>query len=227
MRVIVFDLDGTLVDSLPGIRDATNRTLAEDDGRTLSLDEVRLMVGGGAPRLLELAYEAAGIAQPDGVLGRWSAHYEVTVLTGTTPFPGAHAVLEQLKQQFPLGLCTNKPQQPTETLLDALGLAHFFGSVIGGDALAVKKPDPEHLFAVVHALGGDPRRVVLVGDSPVDVATAKAAGVPAVVLTHGYSRVPHDELGAEHLLHCLDALPPLLREMDLSQRREPEMHRNA
>lgn len=196
-EIVVFDLDGTLVDSAAGIRAATNAVLVAAGRRGLELPEVRGMIGEGLDLLLERAFAATGEAvDPAAHRALWLSFYDRVSGSMTTVYPGAKALLEQLSAQgCRLGLCTNKPHSATLKLLAALGLHSHFSAVLGGDAVPRPKPDPGHLRAVIDALGGGP--AALVGDSPTDVAAARAAGVPIVLVGHGYSRVPVAQLGAD------------------------------
>src|SRR5690606_9831253 len=130
----------------------------------------------------------------------------------TRPYPGVPETLARLAAGgYRLGLCTNKPTAPARAVLAALDLADFFPVVHGGDSLEVRKPDPAHLHAVLADLSAGPESAVMIGDSPVDVATARAAGVPVIVFAHGYSRVPVGELAAAAVLDDFATLPALLR----------------
>ena len=130
----------------------------------------------------------------------------------TRPFPGVPETLERLADAgYRLGVCTNKPEGPAREVLQALGLLRHFKAIHGGDSGPAKKPDPAPLHAVLRELDGAPESGVMVGDSPVDVATARAAGVPVIVVPHGYSRVSADELRADAVLAEFAELPELLK----------------
>lgn len=212
---VVFDLDGTLVDSAPDLHAAVNRVLGEGLGRPpLPMEAIRGMVGQGARRLVEQALEATGgIAAPglDPWTERFLELYGADPARLTTVWPGVVDQLDSLRRQgVELAVCTNKPEVPSHTLLKAVGLAPYFGAVVGGDTLAVKKPDPAPLLAAIQRVGGEPASAVLVGDSPHDVATARAAGVPVVAVTFGYSKVAPAELGADRLIDAFTELPEAL-----------------
>ncbi|GAB4177414.1 MAG: phosphoglycolate phosphatase [Thalassobaculales bacterium] len=197
-RAIIFDLDGTLVDSLPDIAAAANAVLAEQGLAPLAEAEVRAMVGDGALALMRAAAAARGVAAlPDAWYRRFLAVYGAAPAARTKAYPEVPETLAALRQRgFVLGICTNKPQAPAEALLAALGLADLFAAVVGGDVLAVRKPDPAHLLAVVERLGCRPGEAIYVGDNEHDAAAAAAAGLPFALVGHGYARVAPDSLPA-------------------------------
>lgn len=209
--IVVFDLDGTLVDSIPGLTLAVNQVLAHLGRRALSADEVRGMVGEGLDMLLARGLAATGEAlDPGSLRSLWFEVYGATVEEGTRPYPGAQALLDRLRDQgCRIGLCTNKPQAPTEQILATLGWRGRFGSVLGADAVPRRKPDPDHLLRVVAALG--PGRAAYVGDSITDVQTAQAAGIPIVLVAHGYSNQDPASLGADVLVPDLGGVEAALR----------------
>lgn len=209
-EVIVFDLDGTLVDSLPGIVRATREAVEAHLGRratAVTPAAVRAMVGDGAIALLHRAFAAEGAELPAGALGTWRAAYGRNAPTGTEPLPGARTLLPALRAAgFGLGLCTNKPHAATLTLLADLGWQDAFDSIRGAGAAPADKPDPRHLLAVLRELGARPDTAWFIGDSATDAATGVAAGVHTVLLRHGYSRQPVDTLPADMHLDDLLAL---------------------
>jgi len=212
---VVFDLDGTLVDTAPDLGAAMNHVLDEAGRPPVRLETVRHMVGLGARRLLEAGLEATGgrlsATEEDALLEKFLGHYRENVARLSRPFPGARDLLETLADRgIALGLCTNKPQRLTEALMVALGYDHFFASIVGGDALAVRKPHPAHLRHVLERLGAD-GPALLVGDSEVDLKTARAAGVPVILVDFGYSTRPVLELGADGVVGNLGLLGTMIR----------------
>lgn len=213
---LVFDLDGTLIDSAPDLLAALNRVLDEEGRPRVALDEVKKMVGDGAAKLVERGF-AKGGARPDEPLlarltERFVGYYEAVVADLTRPFPGVPETLARLAEAgYRLGICTNKPAGPAREVLAALDLLGHFQTVYGGDSGPARKPDPGPLRRVLRELAADAGTGVMIGDSPVDVATARAAGTPIIVFAHGYSRVPTDVLGADAILDDFAALPDLLR----------------
>jgi len=207
---VVFDLDGTLVDSLPALRVAVNLVLAELGRRPLSQVEVRGFVGEGLDRLLSQALAATGAALDlEPLRDRWLVVYRETLAEGTTAFPGAEDLLRDLRAAgCRLGLCTNKPQEPAEEILALLGWSELFDAVVGADQVPNRKPAPEHLQQTLAAMGEG--RAAYVGDSATDVETARGAGVPVILLSHGYSRVDPADLGADAVVDRMDQVPAAL-----------------
>ncbi len=196
MARIVFDLDGTLIDSADDIRALANGILAAEGAPPLTIAEVRRFVGNGASVFVARMREARGLAEGAHarLLADFVGGYESAVGL-TLPYPGVPEALEALRVAgHGLGVCTNKPLKPCRAVLDHLGLGEMFGAVIGGDSLAVLKPDPAPLMAAFAALGDGP--MLYVGDSETDAETARRAGVPFLLFTEGYrktepSDIPH------------------------------------
>lgn len=213
---VVFDLDGTLVDTAVDLHLVLTELMAEEDLPTPPLESIRAMVGDGARALLARAFAAEGVVpdpeRMDRLYARFIERYTEVPCRGSTLYPGASELLVHLAEAgCALGLCTNKPQRPSELLLEALGVLHRFGAVVGGDVLPVRKPDPAHLAHTLKILGApDPASSVMVGDSRNDALTARALGVPCVLVTFGYTTVPARELGADAVVDRLDELPAAL-----------------
>lgn len=207
ITAVIFDLDGTLVDSAPDIQVAVNKLLACAARPPLSLDAVTTMIGDGAPRLVERAFEATGNRpSPEDVpvlTRRFLGFYEGHTTDLTHPYPGVTEALERLRAaERRLGICTNKPERPTRELLRDLDLARFFGAVFGGDTIdGIRKPDPRLIQAVLGALGADPSETVMVGDNANDVGAARAAGIPVILRAGGYTPIPAEELGADGVIN--------------------------
>lgn len=202
MIPIIFDLDGTLADSLPDIAAAANATIAAFGGTALRHDQVRGYVGDGVAALLARALPAAGISpeRHAAATADYLARYDGAVSL-TTLYPGMRDALAILAAAgHPLGLCTNKPTAPTMTMLEHFGLTERFGSIVCGDTLPRRKPDPAMLRAAMAGLGAD--RCLFVGDSEVDADTATATGVPFILHLGGILRrrlddTPHDAAFAD------------------------------
>ncbi len=207
---LVFDLDGTLVDSAPDICAVANVVLAAEGVAPLSLPEARGFVGSGADMFVRRMRAARGLpdADHDRLLASFLAGYEGAVARSAL-YPGAVDALALLAARgHPLGLCTNKPIGPARTVLAHFGLAARFGAVIGGDSLPVRKPDPAPLRAVLEALGA--RGGLYVGDSEVDAETAERAGVPFLLFTEGYRKAPVHALPHAAAFSHFDALAGLV-----------------
>lgn len=186
-RTLLLDLDGTLVHSVPDLAAALNRLMQARGLAGFSHPETARLVGDGVARLVERAFAARNQAQDDAALAEFSADYLQHAAERTRPYPGVTEGLRQLADEgWKLAVCTNKPERAARTLLAALGLETAFSAVGGGDSFAVRKPDPEHLLATLHAAGGDPRHAVMAGDHTNDVAAARGAGLPCVFAAWGY-----------------------------------------
>jgi phosphoglycolate phosphatase len=187
VRLIVFDLDGTLVDSKRDLANAANALIVELGGPPLSEDAIAAMVGEGAGLLVTRALRAAGLnpAHP-GALARFLELYNERLLEFTVPYPGTTERLQALSARSRLAVLTNKPQAATERILDGLGLRTFFTDVIGGDTKFGRKPLPDGLLHLIATSGATPDTTVLVGDSPIDLATARNAGTHICLVTYGF-----------------------------------------
>ncbi|HKP26907.1 MAG TPA: phosphoglycolate phosphatase [Dongiaceae bacterium] len=188
---LVFDLDGTLVDSAPDIAAAVNALFAELELPEVELALIRRMIGDGAPVLLERALRHVGAPhKATDLMPRFNVHYGENAARLTTLYPAVVETLTHLRGLgCRLGVCTNKPIGPTHAVLAALGLGPLMEAVVGGDSLPQRKPAPEPLLDVIQALDGTPESAVLIGDSAVDLACAEAAGVPAIIIPSGYGMV--------------------------------------
>jgi phosphoglycolate phosphatase len=211
--LIVFDLDGTLIDSAGDLAVAVNAMLADFGCEPLALGEVRRMIGDGVAMLVARALAARHCKAPDPAEAEriFLRHYESAPTSLTTAFPGAAEALQALRAAgIPLTVCTNKPARITAEILGSLGLAGYFARVIGGDSLPFRKPDPRVLLTLVEAFATRPEDALLVGDSEVDAATARAAGVPFVLMKHGYRRGPAEEIPSIAALEDFAQLPALV-----------------
>lgn len=210
---VIFDLDGTLIDSAPDLAHAVNRMLEGYGRGPLPLSQVRVMVGDGAGMLIERALTASGLPGTlhGEALRSFLNFYAQDPVSHTLVYPGAVETLQQLASRgLTLALCTNKPEGPTHEVLQQLQLAQFFPQVVGGDSFAFRKPDPRMLFALLEPAGTPPERAVLVGDSEVDAATAHNAKVPFILMSHGYHRTPVEEISSHAVLDELRGLLDLL-----------------
>ncbi|MGH6915588.1 MAG: phosphoglycolate phosphatase, partial [Geminicoccales bacterium] len=198
---VVFDLDGTLVDSAPDLHAYLNEMLAELGRPGVALDALRPMIGDGARVLLQRALDASG-GMPAGfdleaLFAEFLRRYTARPVRFGALFDGVPQMLQALAEAgIKRGVCTNKPQAPTDRLLAELDLARHIAVAVGGDSLPVRKPDPGHIRAVLDRLGADPARACMVGDSANDVRAAEASGLPCVLVSFGYTSIPARELGA-------------------------------
>lgn len=187
MPLVVFDLDGTLIDSRQDLADSANALIAERGGTPLPVDTVTAMVGEGAALLVQRALTAAGL-EPDLVtaLPRFLELYDDRLLAHTTLYAGTREALDSLAGGATLAILTNKPQQPTEKILAGLGIDDRFFSVIGGDTAFGRKPDPAGLRHLIGSAGVPAAEAILVGDSAIDLRTARAAGVRICLVKYGF-----------------------------------------
>ena len=212
--LVVFDLDGTLIDSRQDLADAANALIVEGGGTPLPVDAVTAMVGEGAAVLVRRALTAAGL-EPDveRALPRFLELYDERLLAHTRTYPGTAEMLETIASRSTLAVLTNKPQAPTETILRGLRLDTYFAHVIGGDTPFGRKPDPAGLNHLLTVTGSAADAAVLVGDSAIDARTGRAAGVRVCLVRYGFgfplaaAELRGDELIAGSPAH----LPGLLR----------------
>ncbi len=211
---IIFDLDGTLVDTAPDLAAALNAALASLGRPEVAPDRVRHLVGHGARALLNNGLAMSGEAPAALVelgLPVFMAHYRAHIADGSKPYPGVEAALDRVAAAgFGLAICTNKPVALARALITALGWDGRFAAIIGGDSEAAAKPDPRPVLAAMHAAGGNSGSSIFLGDSSVDVAAARAAGVPVIVVSFGFSDRPAAELGADRVIDHWDSLDAAL-----------------
>jgi phosphoglycolate phosphatase len=212
---LLFDLDGTLVDSLPDLAHAVNLLLAEDGLCALDPAKVRLMIGDGAKKLVERAYGASGVSPLADIaakVARFLELYEYGPALHTTIYPGVIETLTELKQLgMKQAVVTNKPLAATEKVLDGLGLASFFDAVVGAEDGLALKPDPAPLRLALQKLGASTELAVMIGDNANDVAAARALKIPVIAVAYGYARTLPDQLGADLLIERFDDLTTALR----------------
>lgn len=212
---VVWDLDGTLIDSAPDIAMALNTLLNEHDRHGHPVDRVRPMIGAGVAKLIERGFRAAGAPLDDAACGRlvprfielYSAHAtDQTRLANDARAVLGHVYDAGARQ----AICTNKPVGLTVQILNALDIAGFFAAVIGGDSTPEKKPHPLPLLTCLEELGAAPDDALMIGDSAADVGSARAAGVPVILVPDGYTGVPAASLGADYVVASLAEIPDCL-----------------
>jgi phosphoglycolate phosphatase len=215
MLTIVFDLDGTLVDTAPDLVDTLNVILAQEGLPAVPFAQARNMIGGGAKTLIERALIAERRACPPSVLerlyARFVVHYAEHIADRSRPFPELEATLDQLAAAgHRLAVCTNKLEWLSKRLLDTLRLSGRFAAICGQDTFGMQKPDPQVFRLTVRRAGGEPQQAIMVGDSKTDIDTARAAGVPVVAVDFGYSEVPIASLGPDRLISSFSDLTTAL-----------------
>jgi phosphoglycolate phosphatase len=217
--LLLFDLDGTLVDSLPDLTNALNEVLHERGYAPLLPKEVKPMIGDGMPMLLARGFAARGANADEAQAAqlRFVEVYEATATRLTRPYPGVPETLAALREHgYATAVCTNKLQHATAEVLRGMGLDGLFDGFAGGDRFAVKKPDPGHLLGMVDLLDGDPKRAAMIGDSENDALSARAAPMPLILMRYGYARIDPAQLGANRVLDRFDELPEALATLGLN-----------
>jgi phosphoglycolate phosphatase len=209
---IVFDLDGTLIDTAPDLIDTLNVLFAREGLPQLSYAKARNLIGGGARAMIARGIEADGRtvapAKIDEMFAAYIAYYSEHIADRSRPFPGLADALDELTAAgCRFAICTNKLERLSLRLLDALKLTHRFAAICGPDTFGVQKPDPEVLRRTILAAGGSPQRTIMIGDSPTDIHTARAAGVPVIAVDFGYSERPVADFGPDRIISHLTQLP--------------------
>lgn len=209
---LIFDLDGTLIDSAPDIHAAVNMVMTEAGITPFGASEVRGFIGNGVETLLHRCLTARNLAQDtslhQSLIRRFLQIYE-TAHGLTTLFPHVADVLRGLPNT--LAICTNKPEGPTRSVLAHFDLLGLFPTILGGDTLTVRKPDPEPLLETIRQMGSPP--ALFIGDSEVDAETARAAGVPFVLFTLGYRKTAADQMGAVAQFDDWHAFPGIVADL--------------
>jgi phosphoglycolate phosphatase len=218
-KAIVFDLDGTLVDSAPEIASALNAAMAEIGQPPFPLTDVQSFIGGGAKVALQRALAARGsqieAAVFDGMMASFYGVYAEVSRKGNGLYPGVIETLTALRaHDVPLGVCTNKADHITAIALEALGIRQFFSTVVGARDDIPRKPAPDMLLKALSSLGATPAEGLVVGDSKSDVGSARAAGCPVIAVSYGYPHGPVANLGADLVI---DQMPDLLGHLELGK----------
>jgi phosphoglycolate phosphatase len=206
---LIFDLDGTLVDTAPDLHAATNHVLSTLKRRSISLDEVRAFVGHGARALIARGCDTTG--EPvdpraiETLYQEFVIYYAGNIAAHSKPFPGLLPFLDRCKAHgLALAVCTNKLEDLSHRLLKALGMDEYFGAVVGPDTIGVAKPDPRPYFEACKRLGRDPARSIMVGDSETDIRTGQNANVPVIAVTFGYTATPVAAFSPTHIIGHFD-----------------------
>ncbi|MCM2399215.1 phosphoglycolate phosphatase [Rhizobium sp. S95] len=212
---IVFDLDGTLVDTAPDLVESLNHTIAVANLEPVTYDDLTHLVGQGARVMIARAFALRGAPLSDeelpALLDRFIEHYKANMPGQSRPFPGLIDALDRLTEAgFNLAVCTNKLEALALPLIEKLDMTHYFKAIAGGDTFAVRKPDPGHLTSTIERAGGNPRLAVMVGDSDNDILAARNAAIPSIAVPFGYSHEPIESLGADRLIRHFDELDAAL-----------------
>lgn len=221
---IVFDLDGTLVDTAPDLAAATNFVLALKGLAPVQLAQIHPLIGHGSKAMIEAGLKVHGCTVEEAELGRlherFLEFYAQNVAVGSRPFEHIPELIGELEAMGALlAVCTNKVEHLSRLLLRTLALDAHFACIAGRDTFEACKPSPVHLRRTIEAAGGDVRRAVMVGDSEVDIATARAAAVPSIAVTFGYTPRPVRELGPDVVIdHFREFMPALARVLGPSSR---------
>jgi phosphoglycolate phosphatase len=209
---MLFDLDGTLIDSAPDIAAAVNELLAQDGLGPLTVQQVRAMIGRGVPVLVERAYAACGLPLAGQALGdaanRMSSIYARHLTNLTVLMPGAlETVAAFAKAGVRVAVVSNKPNAFTREILDRYGLSPHLAATQGAEEGLARKPAPDMLLAAIAKAGSQPSRTLMIGDSEADVQSARAAHIPVVIVRGGYTTTAPEKLGADLVISALGELP--------------------
>ena len=219
---VLFDLDGTLVDTAPDLTGALNTLLVAEGRPRVNESDVRHMVGHGARSLILRGFALTGIAldeereqaRIDALVVKYLSTYQANITRASRAFPGVAKALETLADKGAvMGVCTNKVEDLSHELLAKLGLADHFGAVIGGDTLPLRKPDAEPLLEAMRRLNAQKLPAVMIGDSESDVGAARNAHIPVILVSFGYTPVPAAELGGDVVIDHFDALLPAISKL--------------
>jgi phosphoglycolate phosphatase len=204
-RTIVFDLDGTLIDTAPDLIDTLNMVFAREGLPQVAYETARNLIGGGARAMIARGIEAEGIAvtpaRLEQLFADFIAHYREHIADRSRPFPGLTDALDKLAADgCRFAVCTNKLERLSVRLLEQLNLAGRFAAICGQDTFGIQKPDPEMLRRTVQAAGGILTQAIMIGDSETDIRTARAAGIPVIAVDFGYSERPVSDFGPDRII---------------------------
>ncbi|MCJ8518147.1 phosphoglycolate phosphatase [Pseudorhizobium tarimense] len=209
--LVIFDLDGTLIDTAQDLVTSLNHTIAAADLAPVSYQDLTHLVGQGARVMIRRAFELRGHCigeqEVEPLLERFLAHYKREMPGASKPYPGLLEALDRISGAgMTAAVCTNKLEELALPLIEKLGLADRFSVVTGGDTFPVRKPDARHILGTVERADGDLRQTVMIGDSVNDILAARNAGIPSIAVTFGYSDVPVAELQPDHVIETFDDL---------------------
>jgi phosphoglycolate phosphatase len=215
---IVFDLDGTLIDTAPDLVDTLNVVFSREGLPPVPYETARNLIGGGARMMIARGIEAEGRTVAPAELERlfqdFLAYYSEHIADRSQPFPGLADALDAMAANgWRFAVCTNKLEYLSVLLLKQLGLAHRFAAICGQDTFGVQKPDPEVLRRTIAAAGGILRNAIMIGDSLTDIRTARAAGIPVIAVDFGYTDRPVSEFGPDRIISRFTELPSAAAEL--------------
>lgn len=215
--IIVFDLDGTLIDTAPDLLDSLNHSLAASELAAVDEAGFKRFVGQGGRVMIERAHAAQqkslAVDEHDRLLKLFLDHYTLNIPGKSRPYPGVITALDRFQAAgYLLAVCTNKYEANSIALIEALDMTSYFSAICGQDTFAFRKPDPRHLTETIRKAGGDPHKALMVGDSQTDIDTAKAAGIPVVAVDFGYTERHVREFEPTLVISHFDTLTPDLAE---------------
>ncbi|PTW60909.1 phosphoglycolate phosphatase [Breoghania corrubedonensis] len=216
--ILVFDLDGTLVDTAPDLLASLNTVLEARSLGPIPMDGLSKLVGQGARVMLQRGFDMAGEhldpAEMEVLFSAFLEHYSQNIAVASRPFPGMETALDRFSEAgWKLAVCTNKLEGLARKLLEELGMTSRFATIIGGDTFAKPKPDAMPILGAIDRCGGDPSRALMVGDSITDIDAARAARIPVIAVDFGYTPVPVTELGPDRVISSFDALWPAVQDL--------------
>jgi phosphoglycolate phosphatase len=217
-RIIVFDLDGTLVDTAPDLVNALNYILVREGMPAVPMAAARNMIGAGVRKLIERGLEVDGrdasLADIDRLTNDFIDYYAAHIADESRPFDGLEATLDLLSAQgFRFAVCTNKLEGLSKLLLDQLNLTPRFAAICGGDTFGVSKPDPAILQQTIARAGAELSKAIMVGDAGPDIGVARRAGIPVIGVEFGYTDVPIAELNPDRLIGHFSELPAAIESL--------------
>ncbi|SMF68206.1 phosphoglycolate phosphatase [Xaviernesmea oryzae] len=203
--LVIFDLDGTLIDTAPDLIDSLNHTIEAASLAPVTFDDLTHLVGQGVRVMIRRAFELrkTPLDEPtaERLFGRFMEHYEAHMPGKSRPYAGVVECLDRLSSAgMRFAICTNKAEQLAFPLIEKLGLSDRFAAITCGDTFSVRKPDARHIFGTIERAGGDPAASLMVGDSVNDILAARNAGIPSIAVSFGYSDVPVDKLDPDHVI---------------------------
>ncbi len=209
LKGLIFDLDGTLVDTAPDLAAATNHVLASEGRRAVTMDEIRTMVGRGARRMIERGFAATGEPlapeRMEPLFERFLAHYSAHIADESRLFPGVADLIARCRAaEIAMAVCTNKPEALSARVIEAVGLSADLPVIVGPDTIGIAKPDPAPYLEACWRLGLEAGETLMIGDSETDVATARAAEVPIIAVSFGYTDRPVASFSPDHIVDHFD-----------------------